>query len=229
MQHIIRTLILAAVIGCFQQYSFAQDKTQGVIRYDITYHIHASLKPDQMQYKDLVPETVVEKAELKYNGQRLKSYFNDDIKNEQDGVNTSIKVSSDDGNEKYADIDRKTLWWVDKAKNPPVLVEKSLFEKDEDQGKETESADTQKILDFNCRKLIIKSKNGPLTIWYTTELPLKAGSPASTFTDKGVVLAMDSKRVSFKATSIEFIAVTEKEVTPPSDLKTVKSSDQKGK
>ncbi|UPK66938.1 GLPGLI family protein [Chitinophaga filiformis] len=226
MQHIIRTLILAAGISCFQQYSFAQDKTQGVIHYDITYHIHASLKPDQMQYKDLVPETIVEKAELKYNGQRLKSYFNDDIQNEQDGVNTSIKVSSEDGNEKYADVDRKTLWWVDKAKNPPVLVERSLFEKDEDQA--TESAETQKILDYNCRKLVVKSKNGPLTIWYTTELPLKAGTPASAFTDKGVVLALDSKKMSFKATSIEFVPVTETDVTPPADLKIVKNSDHKG-
>jgi len=226
MQHIIRTLILAAGISCFQQYSFAQDKTQGVIHYDITYHIHASLKPDQMQYKDLVPETIVEKAELKYNGQRLKSYFNDDIQNEQDGVNTSIKVSSEDGNEKYADVDRKTLWWVDKAKNPPVLVEKSLFEKDEDQA--TESAETQKILDYNCRKVVVKSKNGPLTIWYTTELPLKAGTPASAFTDKGVVLALDSKKMSFKATSIEFVPVSETDVTPPADLKIVKNSDHKG-
>lgn len=228
MQHIIRALILAAGIGCVQQYSYAQDKTQGVIHYDITYHIHASLKPDQMQYKDLVPETVVEKAELKYNGQRLKAYFNDDIQNEQDGVNTSIKVSSEDGNEKYADVDRKTLWWVDKAKTPPVLVEKPLFETDEDQGKETESAETQQILGYNCKKLIVKSKNGPLTIWYTTELPLKAGTPASAFTDKGVVLALDSKRISFKATGIEFVPVTEKEVTPPADLRIVKNSDHKG-
>lgn len=226
MQHIIRTLILAAGISCFQQYSFAQDKTQGVIHYDITYHIHASLKPDQMQYKDLVPETIVEKAELKYNGQRLKSYFNDNIQNEQDGVNTSIKVSSEDGNEKYADVNRKTLWWVDKAKNPPVLVEKSLFEKDEDHA--TESGETQKILDYNCRKLVVKSGNGPLTIWYTTELPLKAGTPASSFTDKGVVLALDSKRMSFKATSIEFVPVAETDVTPPADLKIVKNSDHKG-
>lgn len=226
MQHIIRTLILAAGISCFQQYSFAQDKTQGVIHYDIIYHIHASLKPDQMQYKDLIPETIVEKAELKYNGQRLKSYFNDDIQNEQDGVNTSIKVSSEDGNEKYADVNRKTLWWVDKAKNPPVLVEKPLFEKDEDQA--TESAETQKLLDYNCRKLVVKSRNGPLTIWYTTELPLKAGTPASAFTDKGVVLALDSKRMSFKATSIEFVPVAEKDITPPADLKIVKNSDHKG-
>ena len=229
MQHFIRTLILAAGITCVQQYSFAQDRTQGVIHYDITYNIHASLKPDQMQYKDLVPETITEKAELKYNGQRLKSYFNDDIQNEQDGVNSTIKISSEDGNEKYADIDRKTLWWVDKSKNPPVLVEKPLFEKEEDQEKEAESTETKKVLDYNCRKLIVKSKHGLLTVWYTTELPLKAGSPASAFVAKGVVLAVDSKRMSFSATSIEFVPVAEKDVTPPADLKTVKSSDHKGK
>jgi GLPGLI family protein len=227
MQHIIRTLILAAGITCAQQYSFAQDKTQGLIHYEVTYHVHASLKPDQMQYKDLIPETVIEKAELIFKGQRLKTYFNDDIKQEEEGVNASIKISTDDGNEKYADIDKGKLWWLDKAKNPPVLVEKPLYEKDTNDIKE--STDTRKILDYTCRKLIVKSKDGTYTLWYTTELPLKSGTPLSIFTDKGVVLAVESKPMDFIAKGIEFIPVEEKDVTPPADLKVVKSSDDKAK
>jgi GLPGLI family protein len=228
MQHIIRTLMLVAGISCVQ-HSFAQDKTQGQIHYEITYHVHASLKPDQMQYKDLIPESVVEKAELIYKGQRLKAYFNDEVKKEEDGVSSSIKVATDDGSERYVDLDKKTLWWVDKAKNPPVLVEKPLFEQDKDSDKEVEHADTKKILDYTCKKLTFKSKDGTRTIWYTTELPLKAGTPLGQFTDKGVILALESKRMSFTATSIDFVPVAEGLITPPADLKIVKTSDQKGK
>lgn len=227
MQNIIRTLIVIACISSIQQRGFAQDKTEGRILYEVTYNVHASLKPDQMQYKDLIPETVVEQAALIYKGQRLKAYFNDDIKKEEDGVQANIKISTEDGNERYADVDKKTLWWVDRAKNPPVLVEKPLFEQDED--KEKESTETQKILDYTCRKLTVKSKSGTFTLWYTTELPLKAGAPLSRFTDKGVILAMEGKTTSFKATSIEFVPVAEKEVTPPVDLKVVNNSDHKGK
>ncbi|PWV55941.1 hypothetical protein [Chitinophaga sp. S165] len=229
MQHILRALLLTTGVGLVQQYSFAQDKTQGQIHYEIVYHVHASLKPDQMQYKDLIPESVIEKAELIYKGQRLKAYFNDEVKKEEDGVSSSIKVATDDGNERYVDLDKKTLWWVDKTKNPAVLVEKAVFEQDKDSDKEVEHPDTKKILDYNCRKLTFKSKDGMRTIWYTTELPLKAGTPLGQFTDKGVILGLESKKMSFTATSIDFVPVAEDIITPPADLKIVKTGDHKGK
>jgi GLPGLI family protein len=224
MQYIIRAIVLATGIsGTFQQ-SFAQDSTEGRIHYEITYNIHASLKPDQLQYKDMIPETVVEKAELIYKGQRLKAYFPDAVDKEQDGVNTQIRIATEEGNERYADIDSQKIWWLDKAQQPPVLVEKALDAGEEDKITMQEAPGTQQILNYTCKKLVIKSKkDGATTVWYTNELPLKAGSPFSTFTEKGVVLAMESKRAAFKATAIEFTPVADKDVTPPPDIKIVKA------
>lgn len=228
MQHIIRTLLIAAGIASIHQQSQAQDKTEGKIHYDVVYNVHASLKPDQLQYRDLIPETVTEKAELIYKGQRLKVYFNDEVQRDEEGVSSRIKIATDDGNEKYADADKGTLLWVDREKTPPVLIEKALFDPNAD-FKEAEGAETRKVLDYTCKKLMLKTKEGSYTLWYTTELPLKTGTALSTFTNKGVVLALESKRINFEATSIEFVPVSEKEVTPPSDLQIVKNTDNKAK
>ena len=228
MHNIIRMLVLATGISGISYQGHAQDKTQGQIHYELTFNLHASMKPDQLQYKDLVPETLVDKAELIYKGQHLKSFFPDAIEKEEDGHKTSIRVATEEGSERYVDVEDKKVWWVDRRKNPPVLVEKELTANEEEKTQETD--ETRKILDYTCKKLLLKTKkNGTVTIWYTTELPLKAGSPFGSITDKGVVLAMESKRASFKATGIDFTAVDEKEVMPPADLKIVKTQDQSAK
>lgn len=228
MNKIFRLLALATGISINSTQTHAQDKTQGQIHYELTYNIHANLKPDQMQYKDLIPATVVEKAELIYNGQRLKSFFVDAVEKDDDGVKTNIRVATEEGNERYIDIDSGKVWWIDKAKTPQVLVEKPLEVKKED--KIQESAETRIILNYTCKKRVVKAKkDDTLIIWYTTELPLKAGTPFGGFTGTGVVLAMESKRVSFKATSIDFVPVAEKDVTPPSSLKIVKMQDHSAK
>lgn len=228
MYNIIRMLVLATGISGMGNLAYAQDKTQGQIHYELTFNLHASMKPDQLQYKDLVPETLVDKAELIYNGQHLKSFFPDEINKEEDGHKTSIRVDTEEGSERYADIEAKKIWWVDRKKNPPVLVEKEMAANEEEKAQET--TETRKILDYNCKKLLLKTKkNGTVTIWYTTELLLKAGSPFGIITDKGVVLAMESKRASFKAIGIDFTTVDEKDVMPPAEMKIVKTQDQPAK
>lgn len=224
MNNMLRLLALAFCITITWIQAYAQDKTQGKIHYELTYNIHANLKPDQMQYKDLIPATVVEQAELIYNGQRLKSFFVDAVEKEDEGVKTNIRVATDEGNERYIDIDSNKVWWIDKAKTPQVLVEKSLEVKKDDRIQESE--ETRVILSYTCRKRVVKpKKDDALTIWYTTDLPLKAGTPFGGFTGPGVILAMESKRVSFKATSIDFVPVAEKDVTPPGGMKIVKTQD----
>jgi GLPGLI family protein len=228
MHTIIRTLALAAGSSFICAQSQAQDKTQGQIHYELTYNIHASMKPDQLQYKDLVPETVVEKAELIYKGQRMKSFFADAVEKEDEGVNTSIRVSTDDGNERYTNVDDRKIWWVDNKKNPPVLVEKALITKPEEKIKESD--ETRIILGYTCKKRVVSAKKeDTFIVWYTTELPLKAGTPFGGFTGDGVVLVMESKRVSFKATGIDFVPVADKDVTPPADIKIVKTQEQSAK
>ncbi len=222
-------LALAAFMGLFCSNVFAQDKTQGRIHYEITYHVHAALKPDQLQYKDLIPENSVENAELVYKGQRLKTFFNDAFDKEQDGVATSIRVATADGSERYIDLEQKKIWWVDKAATPPVLVEKAFDPRpaDEDVTLE-EGGDTMEVLGYPCRQLIIRTKKkGKQTIWYTTALPLKTGSPMGVYTDKGVVMAVDSKFVSIKATGVEFVPVSDRELRLPEDMKVVQEKDHK--
>ncbi|MVT11184.1 hypothetical protein [Chitinophaga tropicalis] len=217
----IQSFVIAVAFAVNSLSAFSQDKAAGQINYEVTYNVHASLKPDQLQYKDLIPETTTENAVLLYKGQRVRTYFNDLIKKEEDGVNASIKIATDNGRDKYMDVEQNKLWWVDESKEPAVLVEKLLKEEgDED---EEDKSETKKILDYTCKKIVSVSKAGGKQVtWYTTELPLKSGGPLGVYTDKGVVLGFESKVMSFTATGIEFKAIDEKEVTPPVTMKVVK-------
>ncbi|GAA0562900.1 hypothetical protein [Chitinophaga japonensis] len=216
-----RTLMITAGLGLLFKTGAAQDSTQGKIHYEITYHLHAALKPDQQQYKDLVPESSTENAVLVYKGQRVKTFLDDAVDKEQDGVSTKITVSSSEGTERYLDLEKGILWWVNKAQEPPVLVEKKLSEAAAEE-KVSESAGTRQILGYTCKKLVVKAKKGGTqTVWYTTALPVKAGSPIGVYTNRGVVLGLESRLVTLMATSVEFVPVTEKEVQPPADMKVV--------
>jgi len=217
-----RTLIITAGLGLLFKTGAAQDSTQGRIHYEITYHLHAALKPDQLQYKDLVPESTTESAVLVYRGQRVKTFLDDAVDKEQDGVNTQITVSSSEGTERYMDLEKGMLWWVNKAQEPPVLVEKKLSGAAAEE-KVTESAGTREILGYTCKKLVMKAKKGSTqTVWYTTALPIRAGSPIGVYTDRGVVLGLESRLFTLRATRLELVPVAEKEVLPPAGMKTVR-------
>lgn len=86
--------------------------------------------------------------------------------------------------------------------------------------------ETKKILDFNCKKVIIKSirKAKVLDVekdivdetglWYTTELGFNFSPNPNLWTD-GAVLAIENKGNSILAKSIEYRNVSIKDVTAP--------------
>jgi len=120
------------------------------------------------------------------------------------------------------DLEKGMLWWVNKAQDPPVLVEKKLSHAAAAE-KITESAGTREIMGYTCKKLVMKAKQGGRqTVWYTIALPIRAGSPIGVYTDKGVVLGLESRLFTLTATSVEFVPVADQEVLPPADMKVVK-------
>ncbi|HEY8958026.1 GLPGLI family protein, partial [Chitinophaga sp.] len=192
---IIFTLLFAVSIN-----AAAQEKNSGKISYVLTINLHANLKPEQMQYKDMVPETATQDLSLWFNGQRYKTFYNPTQKKEGDGADVSINIQSDNGDELYVDLDQKKQWTKKegKIKEEPINISK---------GESIATNATKQILGYPCQQLILINKKDSTVIWYTTALPLKAGGPIGMFTDKGVVLEMQHKKMGFVATSIEFTPV----------------------
>lgn len=84
------------------------------------------------------------------------------------------------------------------------------------QSKEAEKVEeTRKIAGLNCKKAVVTGRNGQkTTIWYTTELPFKA-SPMPALWTEGVVLGLETDRMKYLATNIEYSKVKDSEVAVP--------------
>lgn len=183
----------------------AQEKNSGKISYTLTMNLHANLKPEQMQYKDMIPETATQDVSLWFNGQHYKTFYNSVQKKEGDDVEVNINIQTDNGDELYVDLEQKKQWAKKdgKLKETPIDVRK---------GESVATGVSKNILGYPCQQLILIDKRDSTVLWYTTALPLKAGSPFGMFTDKGVVLEMQHKKMGFVATSVELTPVTDEQL-----------------
>lgn len=191
--------------------AIAQDKTQGVIHYDLTMFLHASLKPDQLQYKDMIPETANSQEVLYFNGNKAKITRQQpgELKTEE-GANVHIRMGENEV-AFYEDGATGKAWALTEADGKQQLTEKEH----PDTAKIRTGKNTRTILGFVCKEVNVNGKNGALTLWVTSELPFKGG-PLHTWTPEGAVLAVESKKFKAIATAINYEPVKTDVVTIPS-------------
>lgn len=102
------------------------------------------------------------------------------------------------------------------------------------------SDESKKILDFNCKKVIVKSirkakvlgedkdVTDETALWYTTDLGFNF-SPDPNLWTEGVVLAIENKGKTTTATSIEYRNVSAKDVTAPKKALPITQEEYKAK
>lgn len=100
--------------------------------------------------------------------------------------------------------------------------------------------ETKKILDLNCKKVIVKSIRkakilgvekdivDETALWYTTELGFNF-SPNPNMWTEGAVLAVENKGNSIFARSIEYRGVSNKDVVAPKKALPITADQYKGK
>ncbi|NLR66458.1 GLPGLI family protein [Chitinophaga varians] len=207
-----RTHIMLFIAFLFTGFTAAaQDKTQGVIHYDLTMFLHASLKPDQLQYKDMIPETASSQEVLYFKGNKSKiSRQQPEELHTEEGANVKIQMG-----------DNEIAFYEDGATGKAwALAEtggkKTLIQKDHPEPAKTRTGNnTRTILGFVCKEVNVQSKTGPLTLWVTPDLPFRGG-PLHTWTPEGAVLGVESKKFKAIATAINYEPVKEDVVNIPS-------------
>lgn len=205
--HII--LLLAFLLTGFA--TTAQDKTQGVIHYDLTMFLHASLKPDQLKYKDMIPETASSQEVLHFNGKKARiSRQQPEELHTEEGANVKIQMGENEI-AFYEDGTSGKAWALTEAGGKKTLAEKEHPATD----KIRAGKNTRTILGFVCKEVNVQSKTGPLTLWVTPELPFRGG-PLHTWTPEGAVLGVESKKFKAIATAINYEPVKEDVVNIPS-------------
>jgi GLPGLI family protein len=209
-----KMMLLLAVAGITHVTCVAQDKSQGKIDYEVTLNLHASMKPDQLQYKDMVPEKVVNKEVLYFNGSktRLSRKDPDEITSDE---GAKVKIVTNEGQiAVYTDGATGQSWSLIEEEGKKTLVPTEKREKVDKVGNKPGTR-TKEILGFICRELTVKSKDdGVMTLWVTDAFPFSAG-PMGLSAEKGLVLGVDSKKLSVMATAINYSPVSISEVSIP--------------
>ena len=231
---------IIAFCTLLSSYVFSQQKTAGVIYYDQVIDLKSMAGGQQqgaggnggevrvMTFGGLngsaMPEKITNKFEIAYNptGAKFQKSETVDITAPGGGEGTSggmrmmMRFGGSD-RELYFNASDKVIESFE-LNSEEVLLESVLGSG----SKEAElSTETKKISGFDCKKAVLSGRNGSQTIiWYTTDLALKA-SPMANFWIAGVVLGIETDRMKFYATSIEFTKIKDSEVATPKKGKTI--------
>lgn len=222
MKHLSALVIF--IMSCLPL--MAQDNTQGKINYKIRVNVHAGLKPDQLQYKDMIPEFMDQEAVFLFKGRHgLVKSGEGGTEQEEGNVKMQIKMGNENG-VTYVDMDAKQNLQLVKAGDKEYLLSGKGNDGGDSNmkldiaGKETETGETRKILGYDCKKVVAGSGKDKAVYWYTTALPILGGA-LGFMSEKGLVLEMESAVFSFKATSVQFQQIADADVLPPKGLKII--------
>lgn len=232
MKHYIQLLAAAVLPVIFMMPAAAQDKTQGRIRYTVKINMHEGLKADQQSLKEVIPETV-ERHTLFTFKQRHAMITEEEVEPEETGA-VVFKVNFNDSEKPtYLDMDTKKSYKLFTGGDKSYLVADAVQQKPSGENAIThtvvlnemkETGKTKKILGYTCKQLELGSGDQKGIAWYTAELPI-LGSPMGIMTDKGVILEMESRFLSFTAEQISLEKVADSEVMPPAGTLTVTKAE----
>ncbi len=226
---------LIAFCTVLSSYVFSQQKTAGVIYYDQVIDIKAMMpqagvagEANAQQRATImsaiggnIPDKITNKFEIAFNpsGAKFQKSVVEDITANSEGEAAPSGGGAAGMMMRFGGGDRELYFTnTDKVTESFELNgEATLLESVLGSGaKEAElSSETRKIIGFDCKKALITGRNGSkTTIWYTTDLALKA-SPLVPMWIEGVVLGIENERMKYFATAIEYSKIKDSEVAVP--------------
>lgn len=180
---------------------FVSAQESGKIQYELTLNIHATLKPDQLQFKDLIPETSTVRSVLFFNGGNAKiMLLPENTESEEGGVKMKIQM---DNSIKFIETASQSIFKLDESGSQKKLIVTKFDENGEKQSTSKIGTKTKTIAGYTCKEVKVKSDDGPITLWVTDKLPFKGGI-IGMYSPYGAILGMESKKMSILATSIQF-------------------------
>jgi len=232
---------IIAFCTLLSSYVFSQQKTAGVIYYDQVIDLK-SMAGGQQQVAggnggevrvmssfigangSGMPDKITNKFEIAFNpsGAKFQKSVAEDIaapgggEASGGGMRAMMRFGASD-RELFFNASDKVIESFE-LNSEEVLLESVLGSG----SKEAElSSETKKISGFDCKKAILSGRNGSqTTIWYTTDLDLKA-SPMANLWVAGVVLGIETDRMKFYATSVEYTKIKDSEVAVPKKGRTI--------
>ena len=229
---------IIAFCTLLSSYVFSQQKTAGVIYYDQVIDLKSMAGQQQgaggnagevrvMTFGSPngsgMPDKITNKFEIAYNatGAKFQKSVAEDITAPAGGEGSggAMRMMRFGGGERelFFNTSDKVIESFE-LNSEEVLLESVLGSG----SKEAElSSETKKISGFDCKKATVSGRNGSqTTIWYTTDLALKA-SPMANLWVAGVVLGIETDRMKFYATSVEFTKIKDSEVAAPKKGRTI--------
>ncbi|RAI97674.1 GLPGLI family protein [Chitinophaga skermanii] len=209
---------LVAGLLCLQM-AQAQQQKSGKISYDITINVHASLRPDQQQFKDILPATATTEATLYFNGSHAKTVMPGpkDMESEEGNTRMTLRAGSGQDIARYIDPATTSVYSLQQDGNGKKKLIQKPYNASTDNEKYKVGTKTKTILGFVCKEITVKNNNDKTTLWVTDQLPFQGGV-IGIYSPYGAVLAFETNRMQCTATNIKYEDVNEAEVMLPKDL-----------
>lgn len=205
---------ILAVILFFTASVKAQNKTEGIISYEMIMNVYESLTKEQMIYKSMIPETVKTNIALFFKGGNYRMEMQQPKNNEDDGVVISIPMENSNQivlNDKQLvyTLYKKgatTYYTENKIKTETFVIDKKSV---------------KKLMGYNCYKVIYKSSTKEsYELWVTNDLKISC-NPMVAGVVAGAVLEINSKKVKYKATKIDLKPQDSKKFEIPTTYKKI--------
>lgn len=206
-------IITATLLTVFS--AFGQNKTEGVIHYEMKMNIHAGLSKEQLAYKTMIPEFIQYNIDIHFKNEFCRVKKQEAIV-EQGGNKISINTQSFGGSDMLCDNKQNVYYSFIRSGKQTYYTENKYAISDIENGKIS-----KKILGYNCFKSLQKDDKGEMMeLWITQDLNTSA-NPVEPHTKKGVVLEINSEKVNWKATKIELKPQDQKLFVIPSGAKKI--------
>lgn len=231
-------LVLISFCLVFTTYVFAQQKTSGVVYYTQVIDTRAMRQGAEGQAAQerrpagfTMPEKITNKTEILFNanGAKLQKTEAEEDPGQSGSAEGGMRMMRFGGGadrEVFFHPGGKKVTESFEMNDEPLLLEKQLGS---GSGDAVKSDETKKIAGFDCKKAVIKDKNGSeTTIWYTTDLPFSA-SPVPALWTEGVVLGVENQRMKYFASEIEYIRIKDSELALPKKAKLISEEEYSAK
>ena len=212
-----KSAIIFAAFFCL--HTLHAQQQSGRITFERVINIHENLKPDQLQFKDMIPETVTDEIILSFNGEYAKVVMPGINTRESDTgqAHTSITTGSADDLARYIDPSSNSVYILQESTNGKQKLRQQQYDESRDAKRFQPGEKTKVILGFTCKQVMLKTKEVNFTLWVTDQLPFKGGL-IEVYCPYGAVLACESVKWRCIAKDIKYEAVHQEEVAIPKAL-----------
>jgi GLPGLI family protein len=216
MERLFKLIVLALAALVSKGNVQAQEKTSGMIDYEVTVKVDMSKVKIVTIGGDngaapIIPDVITSNQNFYFNGSQARL----------EGMKPRLQIRGGGSEQELKPPMLNSVYFssADKKAFEAMQVmadNKTYYTETETQQAEWKTSEkTKKILGYTCKKATVKLKDEEYTVWYTTDIKVNFSPIAGLQPAEGLVLSIENDNRSFVAKKIELKEIAASEVSLP--------------